>query len=143
MNREIKFRAWDTVEVKGFNRTCKTWAFEKIQQSGVFVMQFTGHIENEKEIYEGDIFREEIDGNHGDVDEIYYSVVTWIKEWCMFACLIIKDGQNEYQNYLDNGAEMLDESMFWCFPLQIEKYGKRYLAGNIFQNPELLESVKK
>ncbi len=104
--------------------------------------QYTGHKINNIELYEGDIIREEVESDEGD--ERYYSVVTWIKEWSMFACLIVKknDGINEYKNYLQNSADGLDESMFWTFPIQKEKFGKRAIAGNVYKNRKLLSSVQ-
>lgn len=98
------------------------------------VGMFTGFCLKGKQIHEEDIFREECD------DEIYYAVVAWIKEWCMFACLVINSDMNEYETYLTLGAEGLDESMFWTFPLCDEEFGERYLAGNIHQHPHLLQT---
>lgn len=95
--------------------------------------EYTGFDLGSKKVYEGDILREENEDN-----EIFYSVVTWIEEWCMFACLIIKNEINEYENYLQGGAGELDKSMFWTFPLIEEEHGKRYLAGNIYEHQNLL-----
>lgn len=141
--REIKFRAWTNGKMNyinyparltyGDNRLTYWEELNHVADLQAIVMQYTGFNLGEKEIYEGDILREE------DGDEIFYAVVTWIKEWCMFACLIIKYGMNEYETYLQMGAKGLDESMFWTFPLTKEKYGKKYLAGNIYENSELLK----
>lgn len=97
------------------------------------VMQFTGlYDKNGKEIYEGDVFRLEEAADHGDIR--FYLVITWVKEWCMFATL----RTDEYAAYLKSGVEALDEPMFWTYTLEDTNNSKYFLCGNIHQNPELL-----
>lgn len=84
-----------------------------------------------RDIWEGDILFYEEETDEGDIRQ--YLVVTWIQEWCMFACLNI----DEYHKYQEQGADALDETMFWTSALQeSEMY---HYAGNIYQNPELLK----
>lgn len=91
--------------------------------------QYTGVKDRDgKEIYEGDIFRIEIECDHGD--ERDYSIVTWIKEWCMFATLL----SGEYKEYLDQGVSVLDEVMFWSYTLQDASENK--IIGNVHENKE-------
>lgn len=124
---------------------------------------------NGKEIYEGDIFRVEenechecdqcdgcgwyeggetlrtdcatcngtgkIDGN----DLIYYLVIVWVKEWCMFCTLRVDD---EYFDYQTDGLKALDEPMFWTYTLEDTADRKFFLCGNIYETPELLNYPK-
>jgi hypothetical protein len=103
------------------------------------VGQYTGHNIGEQPIYEGDIIRVEEDADGIDPeDEMNWYVVTWVKEWCMFAMLHTK---NEYFQYLKDGKAELDEFLFWTFPLSCSKDDpeKYFLCGNIHENPELLQ----
>jgi len=76
MNKETKFRAWDGKEMRywGFygNRSFKTPPTE----SGGFdypMMQFTGlYDKNEKEIYEGDIVKNQ--------NDIIYTLTGWLED---------------------------------------------------------------
>lgn len=69
------------------------------------VMRSTGlHDKNGTPIFEGDIFRVEEQAD----DRMYYLVIHWIKEWCMFRCLTV----GEYTDYLATGISTLDEPMF-------------------------------
>lgn len=77
--------------------------------------QYTGFQIKDKELFDGDIVREEISTD--GLDEVRYAVVTWIKEWGMWACLLI---EGEYQEYMEKGVEALDETMFWTFPMEDE-----------------------
>lgn len=124
---------------------------------------------NGKDIYEGDIFRVEenesqecdqcdgcgwyeggptlkttcehcngtgqIDGN----DLIYYLVIVWVKEWCMFCTLRVDD---EYFDYQTGGLKALDEPMFWTYTLEDTADRKFFLCGNIYETPELLNYPK-
>ncbi len=70
-------------------------------------------------------------------DRIYYLIITWVKEWCMFATLTI----DEYTDYQSQGIEALDEPMFWTYTLEDTDSRKFFLCGNLHENPELLEKV--
>lgn len=159
--REIKFKAWFKGNEKeiaafiaGFNlisfhdyytkgiepslqRYDKTWKL-----SEVILLQFTGHQIKGVDLYEDDIVRLEENADGVDPsDRITYYVVTWIKEWCMFALLRLKD---EYAEYESGGVDELDTASFWTFPLDVEDIGpsQYYLCGNIHSNPELLNPLK-
>lgn len=94
-------------------------------------LQFTGKkCFNDREVYEDDILFYEEETENGD--RRYYLVVTWIKEWSMFATLHV----SEYKKYLTEGAEALDESMFWTYTL--EGCGDYHYAGNIWEDPYLI-----
>lgn len=101
-------------------------------------MQFTGFFDkNNVEVYEGDIFRVEEDGDEIDTqDRIYYLVVVWVKEWGMFCTLRIAD---EYWDYTHEGIKAIDEPMFWTYTLEDTNDRRFFLAGNVYQNPELLK----
>jgi uncharacterized phage protein (TIGR01671 family) len=109
------------IESQKNGRYCLDFEFELIQFTGLKDKEGT-------EIYSGDIFRIEED------DSIFYVVITWINEWCMFASLLI----SEYHEYVSSGIEALDEPMFWTYTLEDTDSKKHYLCGNIYKNPELL-----
>lgn len=88
----------------------------------------------DKEIYEGDIRREEIEYDEGD-DREYY-VCVYIKEWARFAWLNLP---GEYNEYLDNGIEHLDETMQETFGIFENEEQETIICGNIYQNSELLK----
>lgn len=138
MDREIKFRAWRDGEMiyqseNGYHELARL--FNRIH-SNHSVMQFTGRKDkNDKEIYEGDVFRVEEDGAEDGTDMIYHLVIVWIKEWTMFACLRIHD---EYKQYLYLGIKALDEPMFWTYTLEDTNDRRFYHCGNIHENPEIL-----
>lgn len=94
--------------------------------------QFTGHKTiKDKELYESDIvFVEE---SEDDKDVRYYLVIVWIPEWSMFASLHL----DEYHKFLKEGHRAIDEVMFWTYTLENSETDFHY-AGNIFENPELL-----
>lgn len=95
------------------------------------VCRFSGKtLAKGQKIFEGTIAFHEEELNEGD--HRTYVVCVFIDEWSMFAFLTI----DEYLTYLEQGAESLDEVLFWTYSLtQSEKY---HYAGNIFDNPELL-----
>ena len=93
--------------------------------------QFTGlKDEKDREIYDGDIYFDEIEEDDGDV-RLYY-VCKWIDEWARFVWLNV-DG--ELQDYEDNGVENFID---YNFVLETKRM---HYAGNIYENPELLKSV--
>ena len=97
------------------------------------VGQFTGTKDNKGvEIYENDIYFEEVELDEGDVREYY--ICKWINEWSRFVWLHII---GEYYDYQDNGVSNLekDEVMMNTFGLNTDRMHR---AGNIYDNPELL-----
>lgn len=123
MQREIKFRAWDTAQKKMFYSTsvdnngdwcsdvdyinlCENIDNKKIQ------LQFTGlHDKNGKEIWEGDIVTW---GNGNAV--ITYGGKIWID-----------DGREEVAGFIAEDCLLNSECR---------------VLGNIYSNPELLEETK-
>lgn len=148
MNIEIKFRSWDKgaagmhppmtiTEIGLIMReqeavSLDSLAFKFAFESLVW-MQFTGFHLKGKELYEGDILRLEESTDTGT--EFMWLVITWVKEWGMFATM----RTDEYREYLKVGKEALDEPLFWTYTLEDTDNVKYFLCGNIFQTPELLE----
>lgn len=145
--RELKFRIWlDKAsqmvypDKRGLLKLSndKTYFLNAIGQlvepdnsqlMSVVVQQYTGlKDKNGNEIYEGDIFRIEED------DDIFYVVIFWVKEWCMFCSLLV----DEYHNYKMKGVKSLDEPMFWTYSLEDTDSRKHFLCGNIYENPSII-----
>lgn len=138
MKREIKFRAWGDFGKKMHFQTKEEdlWSFLR-DAYGMELMQFTGlKDKNGKEIYEGDIFRQEKETDEGDIRN--YLVVFWVKQRAAFylvdAChlSILENNdcsdENEF-DWLFQDAALYDFSMDVGLPL----------VGNIYENPELLK----
>ena len=104
--------------------------FEVIPET---VGQYTGHIVNKVDLFEGNILRNTKISDEEDENE--YLVCMFIKEWAMFGLLTV----DEYHAYLSDGAESLDESMFWTFPIDDKENEQRRICGNVHDNPELLK----
>lgn len=99
------------------------------------VMLYSGHLVNNVCLYDGDIVRNTKMDESGDENE--YLVCCFIKEWAMFGMLTI----DEYHNYQKEGAECLDEYMFWTFPIEDKDNEQRRICGNIYENKNLLQSL--
>src|SRR5215208_3916046 len=95
-NRKFKFRAWDDKNKKfpliGFNILGEATVFDLVNQYNLEhalelqISQFTGlHDKNGKDIYEGDVYREEIEFGDGELRKYY--VCTYITELGRFAWL--------------------------------------------------------
>lgn len=136
---QLKFRAWDDN-----NKIFHYWGYDiqsTIYGLGVFTSplnpafpstQFTNHLIHDKELYAGDIIRNEKMDDYEDAVE--YLVCTYILEWAMFGLLTI----DEYHKYNSEGAEALDEYMFWTFPIDDKENEQRRICGNIYEIPNLL-----
>lgn len=117
MTREIKFRAWDTLnkEITYFPMFERPTA---CYGKNCEIMQFTGlHDKNGKEIYEGDIIGREVavsfkDEKIKEVAEVYF-----------------KDGEFVAQELSQNHPTSLRFYFTVRTPFEI--------IGNIYENPEL------
>lgn len=125
MNRDIKFRAWDGVEmVYQTNALSDIQRFFRVIREDAVVMQFTGlKDKNGKEIYEGDY-------------------VTCNEFTIINGVLIKSEGEIVYcDNVASFGVQVMDEekegsSCTWS----IEHFhGGFEVIGNIYENPELLK----
>jgi hypothetical protein len=151
-NREIKFRAWDNVN-KCFARHATYFDSEGnlyadldphgIDMSGKlsigiskqyeFAGQFTGFTDKKgRDVYEGDIYTETIEGDFGDT----YSdqICTFILPYCSFAML----GKDEYKEYLEVGIKNFDEAFRYSYLMNDYDFELVVYRGNIYENPELL-----
>lgn len=141
----FKFRAWNNASKQMFLSeeftealmsawNCGSAAGETIenQYDHLEWMQWTGKVdESGRDIYEGDIFRITLEDDEGD--EVIYYIVTWLKEWAMFATL----DAGEYVNYMDNGIKALDRVDYWTFT--IEDVSEYSIIGNIKEHPHKIK----
>ena len=143
MNREIKFRAWEdktktmmpNVKIllieenaayahrRRWMHNCMDWEEEDLINDPI-LMQFTGLLDKTgAEIFEGDIVR----GNHVD----------------LFIIEGINGGLQMYNSnyYGQKHNELISEAT--CDAQTASWLKNSTVIGNIYQNPELLESVQK
>lgn len=146
MQRERKFRAWTGKEMlydvlyvndkavitdmQGFPPSANVAYRHDIKA----IMDFVGlQDKNNKDVYEGDMFRVTKDEPWLNVTEKEdFCIVTWIQEWTMFASLLY----DEWINYNNYGVKELDESFLWSYPLN--KINERKVIGNIYENKSKL-----
>ena len=137
--REIKFRAWDGEQLHNWDSTVHP-AVDQIEETPerkLFYlpmsylvgdsndwnwMQYTGlNDKNGAEIYEGDIVGSNQTKGYGLVESIH--VWRWL--------------QIEIEGELKSGKGALDEKR-WL--MEMEGWNECEVIGNIYENPELLES---
>ena len=138
MNREIKFRAWDKIEklmvvVDEINWRSNfiSGVYPKGGTSGVIkdyeLLAFTGlKDKNGKEIYEGDIIKAELGIFHLPSRAIKIGQVIFMA--ATFGLLIKEGGKNTFVSLFHPEAKF-DE-------------GTVEIIGNIYENPELIRSLK-
>ena len=105
------------------------------EMKAYIIMQCTGHIDKNKIlIYEGDVYREEREHDHGDYTNYY--ICTWIKELACFSWL----NNGQYNDYEDNGFKCIEYLLNDGFPMHMdfEDNADIKIIGNIYERPELL-----
>lgn len=142
---KIKFRAFDTLSPKMYTGhslsissdgglmflDCDGQWKEDINSRFV-IMQYTGFKDaKDREVHEGDVYFSETEYDEGDERAFY--IVTWIKEWAMFALLSV----SEYNEYLDTGIEHLNDEGV-PYNLEHDSFNRLHYKGDIYTNPELL-----
>ena len=132
MNREIKFRVWDNVDYMTSPFDLHDLMFSEIEfTTDCPIMQYTGLKDKRgKEIYEGDIIR--------GIHPFAYSDLKATKSHVV----IFKNGCFELNGSpLGWDTDELDEETGKIRPYNTTNWA--YVHGNIYQNPELLETVQK
>lgn len=136
MQREIKFRAWDSVDYMSNPFTLQDIQQKKIEFGvGVTLLQFAGLKDNNgKEIYEGNVYRDEfsVDDENG-LDERIYFVCIFFKPLAAF-CWISTDEYN-----LNPNGDCWDKSKEYPYTLNEDEMHKITIIGNIFESPNLLK----
>lgn len=90
-----------------------------LENSGEYVMQYVGVKDKKgKEVYEGDIIKKKVEYNKRTYDALYK---------------VIYEGTGFYLELINSYA-VVNSGIVVSFP-----YGDIYIAGNIYENPELLE----
>ena len=161
MNREIKFRAWDTQEkemlhdsdILAITGGCvlsinpndpDSWICEDNTSQRYINMQFTGLKDKSgQEIYEGDIVKRPVDGNkefHGEwsLQEVSYRNGAWVVSY-----LKSETGKKMPRGYTAGNIQdarsewdediVFADSEFWSTIDTLE------VVGNIYENPELID----
>ena len=164
MNREIKFRAWqkyhktmlevlnigfkdgkvNSLKVEYPEDTIPRVVFYQkndkkfwLDDDCIKLMQYTGlKDKNNKEIYEGDILKEE----NGDLDVcLYLEVVASYGFVPIEIYMYNYKEQGESINELSLVEEMYKEYDIQCFPRNLTARDYLEVIGNIYENPELLK----
>ena len=148
--RELKLRYkwkgdWYYIDLRNDNTRAKFEAFESVNKNtpleeftGLYATKGKGFKKDERrEVYEGDVFREQKETDNGDV--ISYLVVMWIKQRAAFYLVnifhypVLRDNdvsEEKEFDWLFQNADLYDFSFDVGLPL----------VGNIWDNPELLKS---
>lgn len=125
-NREIKFRAWDGVNMwhEGGNGDYFLTAGDMLARPDVTVIQFTGLKDgNGVEIFEGDILEVNLQFRNFPGDELHDHFIT--------ATVDFHDGAF----WFTGGGHT--HCLWFHYPEEV-----RRVIGNIYENPELLEKEK-
>jgi len=98
------------------------------------VGQFTGLLHKGKtEVYQDDIFYDEIEHDHGD-ERLFY-VITWINERASFAFLTAQ----ERKDYDECGLSAIERDFEgFYYELDQDSLDKMHSKSKIHENPELL-----
>ena len=123
--REIKFRAWDKIEMQMIDESCGFASVvdvfnhvEEFEDNDCILMQYTGlKDKNEKYIYENDIVERNTIYDDGSA-ESHVGVITYCEKNCHFYSRSIK---NEISRGIGETDGVTHE-----------------VIGNIYENPELL-----
>jgi uncharacterized phage protein (TIGR01671 family) len=136
-----KYRAWDKLEKKwlfGYGDTdlggfsllgevvlCGMLPSIPLERlNDIEITEFVGKKDSKgRDIYDGDIYFEEIEHDHGD--ERLYFVCRWVNHWSRFVWLSYGETLQKEETLEDDGT----------FNLDIDKM---HYAGNIFENQEVL-----
>jgi len=126
MNREIKFRAWDTEhdqmldddEVMSTSKYLN-YVFVDAKEHGLIYMQYTGlHDKNGKEIYEGDII---------NLPDYQFNPVQASFMQGVFGVTGADSGHYPLRAFSKTGSSSIEIES----PMEV--------IGNIYENPELLK----
>ena len=126
MNREIKFRGWNTKhKTMGESFTLQTAIGSRlaggIDTTEVTYMQFTGLLDrNGKEIYEGDILRYVGNNAHPIYGQYHLRIVEW-------------DGSNFRWKFRKHPKPFAEQQ------INVQRILKNEIIGNIYQTPDLLK----
>jgi len=132
MNRELKFRAWDTLNnemtvFKLFERPTACYG------KNVVLMQYTGlKDKNGKEIYEGDVVKSSvcIDGTGCEYTGV--GIVKYSEYGNRGYCLFDNYESGVEKSYPKHVLDMMDFDLSGDYKRHYE------VIGNIYENPELL-----
>ena len=148
MNREIKLeygfqsvngivkKCYHLHDIPNIANLCDVWNVLPFK----YKRQFTGLNDIKgNAVLEGDIFREERENDFGD--ELHYLVVMWIPQRAAFYLVDIV----HYEILTNNNCEdedlfswLFDDAALYDFATDIKL--KSGVIGNIYENPELLNS---
>lgn len=124
--RELKFRVWNPLGKRMLYNSGMEVKNNKLISK--YIMQFTGFKDkNDKEIYEGDIFYDDVENLYGIIEFLKGSFCV---VWCGVGGQLMEYGFDE-----DAGGYGVLETENLC-NIYIDKLG---IVGNKFQNPKMFE----